>query len=219
MAVISSRTLPIQIKLCKKACKSCGLSIYQGPAFDQFKKSNIFWVGLSAVQFEKGQKKLPLSPLTASGALIHSIESPLKRQFSFYKTNLVKCAPIQDNRVRYPVAHEMEKCFPNFEWELNFLQPSTVFLLGKQVSDFISKKFGLPPASLRNDYRYNVLQIGQIRFIPIHHPSYMLVYKRRFLKQYTDSLQELIIGTRKDLQKKKPTGSRPPHKLVKKLAA
>src|SRR5574337_681941 len=122
MAVTSSQTLPLQITLCKKACKSCGLNIYQAPVFDKFKKSNVFWVGLSAVQFEEGQEKLPLSPLTPSGSLIHSIEAPMKKWFSFYKTNLVKCAPIQEDKIRYPVAHEMEKCFPNLLWELDHLQ-------------------------------------------------------------------------------------------------
>src|SRR5256885_6087631 len=103
MAVTSSRILPLKLKLCKKTCKSCGLDIYQGPAFDQFKKSHIFWVGLSAVQFENGEEKMPLSPLTASGGLVHSIETPLRTTFSFYKTNLVKCAPLDEDKIRYPL--------------------------------------------------------------------------------------------------------------------
>jgi uracil-DNA glycosylase family 4 len=219
MAVTSSQTLPIQIKLCKKACKSCGLSIFQGPAFDHFKRSNIFWVGLSAVQFQEGQEKLPLSPLTASGALIHSIETPLKSQFSFYKTNLVKCAPVQKDKIRYPVAHEMEKCFPNLLWELDHLQPTTVFLLGKQVSDFILKKFGLPKAHLNEDFQYGFFQIGNTRFIPVHHPSYILVYKRKLLTEYMDSLQNLVKGTGLDSTKKTASCSKKLLQPGKKLAA
>lgn len=195
MAVTSSQALPLQIELCKKACKSCGLDIYQGPAFDRFKKSHIFWVGLSAVPFEEGEEKLPLSPLTPSGSLVHSIEAPFRRQFSFYKTNLVKCAPLQEDKMRYPLAHEMEKCFPNFEWELAHLRPRTVFLLGKQVADFISKKLGLPKSSLHNDFRYETFQLGKIKFVPIHHPSYILVYKRRLLPLYVDSLQSMFVST------------------------
>src|ERR1044071_1180094 len=118
MAEVSSQLLALQPKLCKKACKACGLAVYQGPVFDVVKKSHIFWVGLSAVRFEQGEQKLPLSPLTPSGRLIHSIETPFRTQFSFYKTNLVKCAPLRGDKMRYPVALEMEKCFPNFEWEL-----------------------------------------------------------------------------------------------------
>lgn len=218
MAVTSSQTLPLQIKLCKKACKSCGLDIYQGPAFDQFKRSKIFWVGLSAVQFKEGQEKLPLSPLTSSGALIHSIEASLEMQFSFYKTNLVKCAPLQKDKIRYPVAHEMEKCFPNLQWELDHLQPTSVFLLGKQVTDFILKKFGLAKTYLSDDFQYEVFQIGNISFIPIHHPSYILVYKRKLLMQYIDSLQNLIKRTVKESKNKKSARSTA-YKSSKKLAA
>jgi hypothetical protein len=66
------------------------LDIYQGPAFDKIKKSHhIFWVGLSAVQFQEGQERVPLSSETQSGSLIEAIEEPFRRQFSFYKTNLV----------------------------------------------------------------------------------------------------------------------------------
>lgn len=193
MATTSSRSFPSEIKLCKKACKSCGLNIYQGPALEPAKRAHVFWVGLSAVAFEEDEERLPLSPLTPSGSLIHSIEMPLRTQFSFYKTNLVKCAPLEENKVRYPLSHEMEKCFPNFEWELEYLRPKTVFLLGKQVADFVFRKFCLPKASLSEDFHYQTVKIGGARFVPVHHPSYILVYKRKFLEQYARSLQALIL--------------------------
>lgn len=198
MAVISLQTLPLQIKLCKKTCKSCGLSFYQEPAFDQFKKSHIFWVGLSAVPFEEEEEKLPLSPLTRSGSLVHSIEAPFRTQFSFYKTNLVKCVPLQGEKVRYPVAHEMEKCFSNFQWELEHLRPKTVFLLGKQVADFVLRKFGLAKLSLSESYQYETVKFGKIRFVPVHHPSYILIYKRKLLHCYIEGIQRLIVSSTRE---------------------
>lgn len=192
MAVTSSQTLLLGPKLCKKTCKSCGLHIFQEPIFDNFKKSHIFWVGLSAVWFDEGEEKLPLSPNTASGSLVHSIEAPFLTKFSFYKTNLVKCVPLNNDKIRYPLAHEMDKCFSNFEWELEHLSPKTVFLLGKQVSDFVLKKFGLPKTSLDENFHYEVLNVGNIKFVPIHHPSYILVYKRKNLQQYIVGLQKII---------------------------
>lgn len=195
MATTSSLTSPLQIKLCKKACKSCGLDVYQGPVLDVAKRSHLFWVGLSAVAFDEKDEKLPLSPLTPSGSLVQSIEAPFLSQFSFYKTNLVKCAPINGNKIRYPLAHEMDKCFPNFNWELKHLNPRTVFLLGKQVGDFISKKMGAPKVSLRDDFSYTTFENAGIKFIPIHHPSFILVYKRKHLQAYIDSLQSIIETT------------------------
>ncbi len=192
MTAKSSPDSNLRPKLCKKACKSCGLDIYQDPVFDHIKKANVFWVGLSAVLFEEGDEKLPLSILTRTGTLVHSIETPFNNSLSFYKTNLVKRAPMAGDKVRYPLLHEMEKCYPNFEWELETLQPKTVFLLGKQVADFILKKMGVRNFSLDDNFNYHGIQINGITFIPVHHPSYILVYKRKALPEYIASLRSLI---------------------------
>lgn len=193
MATVLSRSYPSEVKLCKKACKSCGLDIFQGPALERAKKAHIFWVGLSAVAFEEGAERLPLSPLTPSGSLIHAVEAPLRGQFSFYKTNLVKCAPLKEDKLRYPISREMEKCFPNFEWELEHLQPQIVFLLGRQVSDFVFKMFGLPKTSLDEDFNYLSYVVAGKSFVPIHHPSYILIYKRKQLELYMRSLRDMVL--------------------------
>lgn len=166
----------------------------QPPAYDDFKKSKIFWVGLSAVLFGDGVEQLPLSALTPSGSLIHSIEQPYRQQLSFYKTNLVKCVPLRDDKIRYPIEHEMEKCFQNFEWELKQLEPNTVFLLGRQVSNFIFKKLGHDKPELPETFRYKPVASQKIHFVPVHHPSYILVYKRKALHRYVSNIQKLILN-------------------------
>lgn len=193
MAEISSLVLVPTAKPCKsKVCKACGLYLNQAPVFDRRKKSNVFWVGLSAVRFKEGQQKLPLSPITPSGALIHQIEQPFKQRAAFYKTNLVKCVPLNEDKIRYPLEHEMEKCFPNFEWELERLNPTTVFLLGKQVSTFVLKKLSSYKPFFNDDFKYTPIKISEINFIPIHHPSYVLVYKRKRLDAYINSIQKFF---------------------------
>ncbi|MDX2046612.1 MAG: uracil-DNA glycosylase family protein [Chitinophagaceae bacterium] len=172
-----------------KVCKACGLYLNQLPVFDVANKSHIFWVGLSAVQFDESIERLPLSPNTKSGALINEIEKPLRENISFYKTNIVKCLPLKDGKIRYPLEHEMEKCFPNFEHEINELSPSIVFLLGKQVATFVLKKMGIDDFILSDDFKYDVFEFGETLFIPVHHPSFILVYKRKFLNKYTSALQ------------------------------
>ena len=194
MAVIFSQISDLTAtKLCKsKICKACGLYLNQAPVLDKQKSSSVFWVGLSAVIFEDGQEKLPLSPLTASGALIHRIEAPFISDISFYKTNIVKCVPLNNNKIRYPLEHEMQKCFPNFQFELEQLSPNTVFLLGKQVSDFVLKKLAKCKPSFSDDFMYETYSVDGINFIPIHHPSYILVYKRKQLDKYINNVQELF---------------------------
>lgn len=158
---------------------------------DVVQNSHIFWVGLSAVQFDEGIKQLPLSPITRSGALIDSIESSLRDHISFYKTNIVKCLPLKDGKIRYPLEHEMEKCFPNFQFELDVLNPSVVFLLGKQVATFVMKKMGIKEVSLSENFKYNPIEINGTFFVPIHHPSYILVYKRKLLNFYIKNIQSI----------------------------
>jgi uracil-DNA glycosylase len=160
--------------------------------FDDQRISDVFWVGLSAVRFDEDQEKRPLSALTASGSLVHQMEEPFKERLKFYKTNLVKCVPLKDDRIRYPLEHEMENCLPNFEWEVAQLKPKTVFLLGKQVATFVLKRMTKGAPSLDEDFRYSSTKVDGIDFVPIHHPSYILIYKRKVIDQYVKGIQGLF---------------------------
>lgn len=201
MTVKYSQDLVKSVNPCrKKTCKACGLFLNQKPIFDEQKISNIFWVGLSAVQFSETEKMEPLSALTPTGALIQSIEAPYIDSISFYKTNLVKCLPLKDDRIRYPLEHEMEKCFPNFQDELQSLQPRTVFLLGSQVANFVFKKFSMGKPILVPDFGYIPFRYNNVDFVPVHHPSYILVYKRKLIEKYQQGIQRLFDKKAPDFQ-------------------
>lgn len=194
MTVKSSLDLKQKIQPCKsKICKACGLYLHQLPAYDNVRTAQVFWVGLSAVQFEDGDEHVPLSPFTRSGALIASVQKPLSEEISFYKTNLVKCVPLNKelDKIRYPLEHEMEKCFPNFEYELDVLSPTVVFLLGKQVASFVMKKMGAKQIELPDNFKYQPIEVAGTFFVPVHHPSFILVYKRKQLDMYINNIQEL----------------------------
>lgn len=182
------------------------MDIYQEPVVDRLQQANVFWVGLSAVLFDEADEKLPLSILTPSGSLVHSIEKPYRKFCTFYKTNLVKCAPVADDKIRYPSGAEMEQCFPNFLWELEALAPRTIFLLGKQVSDFVTRKLKLPTVKMSDSFDYETVQYGEIQFVPIHHPSYILVYKRKLVQEYTEGLQSIITRSIAPKKMKKRNG-------------
>lgn len=168
----------------RRRCKACGLYLNQLPVLDKQKKSHVFWVGLSSVLITDENQKQPLSPYTKSGALIDSIEDPFNDEISFYKTNVVKCLPIANDKIRYPLKHEMEKCFPNLEYEIAKLKPSIIFLLGKQVANFVLGKHLKKMDSMNDDFIYDSFQINNILYVPIHHPSFILVYKRKFIENY-----------------------------------
>lgn len=174
-------------------CRSCGLYINQFPLSDTKKKADVFWVGLSAVQINEDEEyKIPLAPSTKSGKLIQDIELASKYDVSFFKTNLVKCLPLNEKKIRYPELMEMNKCYPNLEVEMDKYKPQVVFLLGRLVAEFTLKKYGLKLGGLGSNYSYSEYKVGNITFVPVHHPSYILVYKRKAIQQYIDGIQKVI---------------------------
>ncbi len=186
----SSQEKPLRLNPRERsACKACGLYLNQLPLLDKTKKGQVFWVGLSAVQMEEDQP--PLSYDTRSGSLVAEVENPFVKELSFYRTNVVKCLPLNlDDKIRYPLKGEMEKCFPNLEEEIDFLQPSIIFLLGRQAADFVMRKYGFGSWSLNAEFNYEAYHSSGMTFIPVHHPSYILVYKRKRLIDYVQGIQK-----------------------------
>ena len=60
------------------------------------KKSEIMWVGLSAKEVTSDIEG-PLSIKTNSGKILREIEEELKNKLT-YKTNLVKCLPLDQKK-------------------------------------------------------------------------------------------------------------------------
>lgn len=176
-----------------KNCKACGLFTNQLPVKENKEKGTIFWVGLSAVEFSNDDEKIPLAPNTRTGALIAEIEQKFNNHLDFYKTNLVKCLPLKkDNKIRYPSTKEMDKCFPNLLDELAHFNPRLVFLLGKQVAANVLKQYGIKEFGLATNYSYQTYEVDSLIIIPIHHPSYILVYKRKYLQKYIEGVRDII---------------------------
>lgn len=177
-------------------CKACGLHLNQMPVVDSAQKASVFWVGLSAVYIPEDKEKLPLSPYTRSGALISEIEKSFSNEILFYKTNIVKCLPLNNDKIRYPLKHEMEKCYPNLILEIETLNPKFIFLLGRQVGSFVFDKLSKRDVLLSENFNYHSIMVNNINYVQIHHPSYVLVYKRKFIKEYINGISSLINSQR-----------------------
>lgn len=183
-------TLKIQVH--EQKCMKCNLYLNQRPHLDKIKESHFMWVGLSSVYYDNGDKKTPLSSLTKSGSLIKQIEETTSRKVSYYKTNLVKCLPLlENNKIRYPKQHEMEYCYPLLNKEIELIQPRIVFLLGGIVSKFVLAKFGMN-YNLSGDFKYHIYSIDGTDYVPIHHPSFILIYRRKNIGQYISSVVRII---------------------------
>lgn len=171
-------------------CKDCPLHKFQKPLLDNKIEADIFWVGLSAVKVECTEKESPLAENTNSGKLIAQIER-LNNRAEFYKTNLVKCLPLdlEKGKIRYPKKSEMRSCCRHLESEITEFQPKLVFLLGKQVGDFLTEVKNM---KLSDKYEYETFQKGDTIYVPVHHPSYILVYKRKYVDSYIRGISKVI---------------------------
>ncbi len=164
-------------------CQNCQLYKNQKPLLDNNKKTNIFFVGLSA-KIKKDQSETPLDETTNSGSIIKQIENEIKTQV--YKTNIVKCVPLNNNKLRYPNKIEMDSCYNNFLTEIKKLNPKIIFLLGNQVTKFIENKNNI---ILKNN---QIFKINNIYYISIKHPSYIYVYKRKEINIYIEKIKNII---------------------------
>ncbi|MBP8192048.1 MAG: hypothetical protein KAX69_00485 [Chitinophagales bacterium] len=169
-------------------CKDCPLCNNQNPLLDKKIKADVMWVGLSAVKVECTIKEAPLSKSTNTGKLISEIEN-INNGIEFYKTNLVKCLPLKDEKIRYPKQEEMKSCFNHLKTEIVEFKPKLVFLLGKQVIDFIADKKDI---NFSDKFDYKPYLKDNITYVPVHHPSYILVYKRKNIHSYVDSINKII---------------------------
>lgn len=86
----------------------------------------------------------------------------------------------------------MEKCYPNLESETSELNPQVIFLLGKQVATFVLSKLGVSDFSLDENFKYKGFTIKGITYVPVHHPSFVLVYKRKQMSKYINQIRAIV---------------------------
>lgn len=173
-----------------KKCERCGLCCNQKPLLDQEKHSEIFWVGLSAKKVCSDSEG-PLSPHTNTGMLIKTIEETIGDTVT-YKTNLVKCLPLNDTKkLRYPNKKEIDCCIENLDYEIKQLSPKIVFLLGEKVSHSVERHLDIE-FDKWDGFNYCYKKISGVYYVPIHHPSYIYVYKRKNIESYINSIKNLV---------------------------
>lgn len=177
------------------SCTRCDLHQNQLPLLDKKCKADVFWVGLSAKKVEDIENDIPLSNDTNSGKIINRIESRFEEEI-FYRTNLVKCVPLdQQGKLRYPDKKEKKVCFNNLLYEINLINPKIIFLLGKEVSNFILSNNGVDNYHLDEEYNYETYLVKGIFYVPVHHPSFIHVYRRKRVDEYINSISDIIFNT------------------------
>ena len=75
----------------------------------------------------------------------------------------------------------MENCYPTLLEEKNIAKPKFVF-----------NKLNISHSLLPKDYNYIVKDIEGIKYVAIHHPSYINVYKRNSENEYIKAVLKLM---------------------------
>jgi DNA polymerase len=169
-------------------CKSCreDLILGKGP-----NKAFVMFVGLSS---KPGTEALCSS--TNSGKLICEIEQHVAQTFNVYKTNLVKCAPMDaSGKLRYPTPDEMRACLPRLLKEIDYYQPRVIVPLGGQVAKFIFAELMSNPRfdGFGDDFRYQTFPFKGSVVLPVHHPSYVWIYRRKRIPQYIGAVSDRLL--------------------------
>ncbi|MFI3214466.1 MAG: uracil-DNA glycosylase family protein [Eubacteriales bacterium] len=173
-----------------KCCQKCYLNCNQKPLLDEKKECEIFWVGLSA-KIKQSEAEIPLSDKTNTGKLICMIEEACI-DIKTYKTNLVKCVPLDEKqKLRYPNRLEINSCVDHLSTEINQLSPKIVFLLGEKVYTSVGRYYKLKFEKWSN-FEYQYIKYNDIYFVPVHHPSYIQVYKRKYIDEYVNSIKSIV---------------------------
>ncbi len=135
--------------------------------------------------------EFPLASYTRTGSIIQQIEDKLDG-LCCYKTNLVKCLPLDnDDKLRYPSLKEMNCCIENLRIEIDYLKPNVVFLLGQKVSNCVLSN--LEQKEHYNHENFDYFESNHIFYVPIWHPSYVYVYKRKEILNYVSNVVKIAM--------------------------
>lgn len=174
-----------------KNCRKCNLYKNQNPLLDEEKvESTSIVLGVSAVEIKNQMIRKPLGKDTRSGKIIHEIDELAK--VITYKSNIVKCLPLdKNNTIRKPSKAEMKCCYENYINEINIKKISRVVLLGREVSEFIlDKKIEFP--KLDEKFTYECIEKKGIKYLAVHHPSYILRMKKDVRDRYKEVIANFI---------------------------
>lgn len=153
-------------------------------------KPLVFFVGLSIKP-----ARMHLDEDTRTGNIIAKIIKNIPL-ISSIKTNLVKKPPLdRDGKLRYPNYREMTEGWRLLSRDIDEASPQLVVTLGQQVSTFLRLQMGIRPEKSRlpEDFSYrSCLLSNNVEMLPVHHPSFIYIYRRKYVNDYVESIVHSI---------------------------
>ena len=74
---------------------------------------------------------------------------------------------------------------------ISSMSPKIVFLLGEKVYSSVGKHLKINFEKW-DEFEYHYKEHEGIYYVPIHHPSYIYVYKRKKIEDYASSIERII---------------------------
>ena len=174
-----------------ETCQRCELYHNQKPLLDKVRNADIMFVGISAKSVHD-KNEIPLDVQTRSGKIISLLEGrALEKGYSVYRTNLVKCVPLNPaGKIRYPNKEEIAACINNFIIEYESIKPQLVVVLGSQVQVAIEKYFNVKFQKAK-DCEFVIQKVDKYTFVLCYHPSYIVRYKSK-LESYLNNFIKML---------------------------
>lgn len=85
--------------------------------------------------------------------------------------NVVKCRPPEN---RAPKSSEADNCKPYLEWQLNFIKPKVVVLLGATAAKHLMPEQKGEAMKDRVGQFFEISRYPQTKFLLLYHPAYLL---------------------------------------------
>ena len=85
----------------------------------------------------------------------------------------------------------MQFLFKNLLAEIAEVKPKVVILLGEKVCSAVEKKLNIKLKRWRG-FEYFATEHNGIWYIPVQHPSYIYIYKRKEAEKYVEKVAEAI---------------------------
>lgn len=101
--------------------------------------------------------------------------------------NVVKCRPPEN---RKPTPAEAKNCWPFLKWQLEFVKPRVVVLLGATAAKYFLPKESEGSMKDRVGKFFGAVDFPSIRFFLLYHPAYLLRDPRK-KKDMNEHVQEL----------------------------
>ncbi len=166
-------------------CKLCPLSEKRTNVVfgDGAQNAKIMFIG-EAPGADEDMQGLPF--VGRAGKLLDQILQEINwDRKNIYITNIVKCRPPEN---RPPLPYEISKCSKYLRFQIEYIKPKLIVLLGAVSAQSILGTY-IPNIKSMKEIRGNLCEFNGLKYLPTYHPAYILRNQKDYLLLKEDILK------------------------------